>query len=314
MFFIREEQKNGFDIIVLENKEKCSVKVVPDCGAMLHAMKIFKNDKDCFDIIDSYPDKATFDNEAEDTGFKGLKLSPFPCRVRNATYGFEGRNYHLQGFIKNGDAMHGFLYNKSFAVVGRTVTDTKAMVSLEYDHATPDSGYPFTYRCKVAYTLEEGNLLTVSTTILNTGSGNMPVADGWHPYFTLGDKVDHLRLQFRSDKMLEFDNLVPTGKVLQNVTFKEGTLIGTAEIDNSFILDADEPQPMCTLQNKEWRLEFYPDKSYPYLQIYIPPHRNSIAIENLSAPPDAFNNKMSLTILPAGGQAVFTTKFAVKKI
>jgi galactose mutarotase-like enzyme len=48
--------------------------------------------------------------------------------------------------------------------------------------------------------------------------------------------------------------------------------------------------------NANFRLTIEPDKEYPILQIYIPPHRNSIAIENLSGAPDNFNNKMGLVI------------------
>lgn len=311
MFCISEKQEFGFDKIVLEDLENCRVEVVPE-GAMLHAMKIYN--ADWFNIIDSYPDKSTFVHSPEAAGFKGLKLSPFPCRIKNASYEFEGNHYHLQSYKREGDALHGFLYNQVFVAVDRSVSADHASVTLEFDHHTTDSGYPFPYRCRVVYTLEKGNHLTVATTITNTGTQNMPIADGWHPYFTLGEKVDNLQLQIQSDKMLEFENLLPTGRVLENVTFKEGAIIGAAEIDNSFVLDQSEAQPMCTLQSGSWQLSFYPDNSYPYLQIYIPPHRNSIAIENLSAPPDALNNKMSLTVLPADGQAVFTARFVVKKL
>ena len=62
-----------------------------------------------------------------------------------------------------------------------------------------------------------------------------------------------------------------------------------------------------------WQLEIQPDASYPYLQIYIPPHRQSIAIENLSAPPDSFNNGIGLITLAAGESTVFSTQYVVKK-
>lgn len=310
--FVTEKQENGFDKIVLEDTGHCSVEIVPDCGAMLHAMKVYKENA-CCNLIDSYPDRSTFTSGAEAAGFMGLKLSPFPCRIKNAGYRFEGTDYRLQSFIRDSDAMHGLLYNKPFSVTDRIADEEKASVTLVYDYTGSDSGYPFPYRCRVDYTLEKGNRLTIRTTITNTGDKTLPVADGWHPYFTLGEKVNDLHLQFHSDKMLEFENLVPTGKVLPDDRFRQGARIDAAEIDNSFILDVEAPQPMCTLRNSEWRLEFYPDKSYPYLQIYIPPHRNSIAIENLSAPPDAFNNNISLTVLPPGGEAVFTTAFAAKK-
>ncbi len=69
--------------------------------------------------------------------------------------------------------------------------------------------------------------------------------------------------------------------------------------------------PSCELFNPENRLKisFYPSNNYPYLQIYTPPHRQSIAIENLSAAPDSFNNQMGLTLLAAGDSQTFTVHY-----
>lgn len=76
----------------------------------------------------------------------------------------------------------------------------------------------------------------------------------------------------------------------------------------------DACQPLCVLRNplKKIEIEIYPDKSYPYLQIYIPPHRKSIAIENISGAPDAFNNGMGVTTLEAGESALFKTSYKIK--
>jgi aldose 1-epimerase len=59
------------------------------------------------------------------------------------------------------------------------------------------------------------------------------------------------------------------------------------------------------------QVEIYPETSYPYLQIFIPNHRKSIAIENLSAAPDAFNNGIGLKVLAPGESASYTTKFVI---
>ncbi len=311
MLSVCEQQEHGFDKLILEDKGHCRVELVPGCGAMLHALKVYKGAA-YHNLVDSYTDKHNFSEAAETAGFKGLKLSPFPCRIKNARYDFEGRKYHLQSFTNGGDAMHGILYNKPFVVADSVAGNEKASVTLAYDYTGSDTGYPFPYRCEVVYTLEKGNRLSIATTILNTGDQTLPVADGWHPYFTLGEKVDDLHLQFCSDQMLEFDKLVPTGKILHNDRFLHGAAIGNMELDNSFLLNLEAAQPMCTLRSKQWELALHPDASYPYLQIYIPPHRNSIAIENLSAPPDAFNNKMSLTVLKPGTEAVFTTTLVAK--
>jgi len=53
-------------------------------------------------------------------------------------------------------------------------------------------------------------------------------------------------------------------------------------------------------------------RSYPYLQIYTPPHRRSIAIENISGVPDAFNNGMGFITLEPDQSAIFKTTYKIK--
>jgi len=47
--------------------------------------------------------------------------------------------------------------------------------------------------------------------------------------------------------------------------------------------------------------------------VYTPPHRKSIAIENLSAAPDVFNNKMGLQVLEPDEQATFATIYQISE-
>lgn len=313
MFGISAKQENGFDKIVLKNdQDDCTVEIVPSCGAMLHAF-IVKDGQGEINLIDSYSSKKEYDQSTESAGFKGLKLSPFPCRITKGSYAFNGITHQ---FLPNRDGavLHGFLYNKSFTVAKEHADKTSAQLVLQYEYAGDITGFPFPYTCIITYTLEKDNTLTVSTVVKNTGDSSMPVADGWHPYFTFGGKVNDLLLEFRSGEMLEFVNLIPTGKTIPFRDFAQPAQIDGREIDNSFVLDFSQPQPLCILRDpaSHRQLEIYPQKEYPYLQIYIPPHRRSIAIENLSAPPDAFNNGIGLLTLEPGGIADFSTTYKVK--
>jgi aldose 1-epimerase len=75
-------------------------------------------------------------------------------------------------------------------------------------------------------------------------------------------------------------------------------------------------QPACTLTNEKQniRLAIFANTNYPYLQVYTPPHRNSIAIENLSAAPDVFNNNMGLILLEAGESIGFSCAYEINTI
>ncbi len=312
MFIIGKDQQNGFDKLILtDNQSQSKIEIVPGCGAMLHAFTV-QTENETLNVIDSYSGKKQFDEKPEPEGFKGLKLSPFPCRIQNAAYTFNDQRYHLN---TTGTALHGLLFKQPFELVEQEATGDFARVTLVHKYNAGKAGYPFPYTCTVEYILEKENILKVITTVKNTGVTAMPIADGWHPYFTFGRSVNDLQLQFQSNEMLEFVNLIPSGKILPFATFSSSTTIGETILDNSFLLDFTKQQPMCILYDPltKWQVEISPDKSYPYLQIYIPPHRKSIAIENLSAPPDSFNNGMGLIVLEPGATTTFTTQFTVRK-
>ena len=291
-----EISENGFNKVILEDESNSTrVEIIPSCGAMLHAFQVISGGS-FLNIIDSYTNRENFENNAESAGFKGLKLSPFVCRIRDAAYQFNGKKYHFNKLYPDGSAIHGLLYRSAFQVIKLHGAAGEARVLMEYNYDGSDSGYPFGYNCAVEYKLEPLQKLTISTTLKNPGPSSIPVADGWHPYFTFGKKIDELMLQFQGPEIVEFENLIPTGKLLPNKDFLEFQRIGNTVMDHSFVLDFKREQPMCTLMDPAsgLALEIFPDRIYRYLQIYTPPHRKSIALENLSGAPDCFNNKMGL--------------------
>jgi aldose 1-epimerase len=116
---------------------------------------------------------------------------------------------------------------------------------------------------------------------------------------------------------VDFDaGLIPTGKLSPYQEFGSLKKIGTTEFDHCFTVNFAECAPLCVLRDTSTKLqlEIYPDRSYPYLQVYTPPHRNSIAIENLSAIPDAFNNGTGLQVLAPGELMIFKTIYKITSI
>ena len=163
--------------------------------------------------------------------------------------------------------------------------------------------------------LEKNQQLRVSTKVNHSNNNAIPFADGWHPYFNLGkDGIDHCTIQFGSQHMFQFDDtLIPTGFIIEDLRFENETSLQNVQLDNCFLLNNEETAN-CILKNKQLQLTITPDNSYPYLQIYTPPHRQSIAIENLSAAPDAFNNKIGLLMIEPNKDYLFSTSYQVKKL
>ncbi|PSJ79162.1 aldose 1-epimerase, partial [Neisseria iguanae] len=240
-------------------------------------------------------------------GFRSAKLSPFACRVRHGRYVFHGQNYQLEGKFKAAEhALHGLMYDLDFAIVESGADAQSAWVELAADYRYGDNGYPFAYRLNIVYRLNSDGL-NVTTCATNTGDTAMPLADGWHPYFTLGGKADDWTMQLNSNARLAFDeDLVANGDILPDTRFQTASSMQGVKLDNSFVL-ADFDKPACVLDGNAVQLRIYPDSSYPYLQIYIPPTRDSIALENLSGAPDCFNNGLGLRVLAVGETQVFHT-------
>ena len=313
-FSVERKTENGFNKIILKDSvTQTSVEVIPYCGAILHAFIVLHNGH-FINVLDQYNSMEDFAKNVETKGFKSCKLSPFACRLKKASYHFGEMQYTVDKFLMGENAIHGLLYDAIFEVKQQEANDEKASVVLSFAYKGTDAGYPFYYDCNITYTLEKENTLRLSTEIINKDKGLIPVQDGWHPYFTFGSKIDELQLKFQSHEKIIFDEgLVPAGETIAYHEFDSLKKIGDIFLDNCFSLNFSECQPLCVLRDRVQKLqiEIYPDKSYPYLQLYTPPHRNSIAIENLSALPDAFNNGIGLITLAPQTKAIFTTTYKI---
>ncbi len=311
------KNNTDFEIIILQDVTTgTSVEIIPACGGILNAFIVAHNGT-ALNVIDGYDNVEDFKNNAESKGFKSCKLSPFACRIDNASYHFGEKKYTIGKFLLNGAALHGLLYDAVFIVKEQWADEKSAGVSLQHHYKGSDKGYPFVYTCTVVYELKANNALTVTTVITNNDAGLIPIQDGWHPYFSFGGIIDDLQLEFQSKEIVEFDEaLIPTGKLLPYQEYGALKKIGTAAFDNCYTVNFAECQPLAVLRDpvKKIQLEIYPDKSYPYLQLYTPPHRKSIAIENLSAVPDAFNNGIGLQVLSPGASANFITVYKLTSL
>ncbi|MDP4258175.1 MAG: aldose 1-epimerase [Bacteroidota bacterium] len=319
-FSIRHFHQDGLSLVSLKDENSGSEAVLlPGYGAALHAFKVatavpqHNGAGEMFNVVDNYTSLEQVKNEMG-VNFKGPKLSPFPCRIADATYRFAGAEYRFEKTFFDGTAIHGLLFDKSFAVTDEVAGKTSASVILQHRYNKENAAYPFIYDCAVKYILHPENLLEVQTIVTNLDKTTIPIADGWHPYFRLGGKIDDWLLRFNSEMIVDFDeHLIPTGHLMKYDDFCEERRIGSTQLDNCFVLGTSKTGPACELSNPSTglRISLFPDSGYPYLQIYTPPDRQTIAIENLSAAPDCFNNKMGLILLPPGHSQTFTVNYKV---
>ncbi len=245
-------------------------------------------------------------------GFKSSFLSPFTCRMNKGEFAFADTNYKIEKFYLPPHAIHGLLFDAVYDIIDTNSSNNDASVTLQHTYLATDKGYPFTFTVQHVWALKANNQLSVTTTVHHTNTTAIPYAQGWHPYFTLGSTVDNYTLQFDSNTMLEFDStLLPTGNNIARTEFAEGASLKGVFLDNCFKLDATANQPKCILSYNNINVTIVPDSSYPFLQVYTPDDRQSVAIENLSGAPDCFNNGIGLRLLEPNTSSIFTTSYFV---
>jgi len=243
------------------------------------------------------------------TSGRGQVLAPWPNRIENGSYEFDGKRMQLPlTEPEHGNAIHGLVRRATWNVVDQT-TDR---VVLDYV-LEPQPGYPFTLGLGIEYSLADSGL-AVTTTARNIGSGPCPYGSGQHPYLTLGTPtVDSLRLQVPGQTVLLSDERgLPVGEESvdgSEYDFRAGRTIDDAVLDNAYTeLERDTDGRACVVLDDPdggAGLALWVDDSYPYLMVFTGDRlpdvaRRSIAVEPMTCPPNAFRTGVSLTRLDPG--------------
>lgn len=313
MFSVEQQSDAGYEMIVMQSSGS-RIEILPHCGAIINAWYIVTASGAVINIIEGYDSAEDFEQHCESKGFRSCKLNPFVGRIEKDGFEFGGTQYTPEKFSLKGLPIHGLVYNIAYDVVHTHADENGVVVQLETCYPATDPGFPFQYTVMVEYLLLPDETLTINTMVLNQHDDIIPMSDGWHPYFTLGNSINECTFEMASDSMLEFNaDLIPTGEVIAYEKFGQHQLISTAELDNSFLLQHPLPGPACTFTNPAngLKLQVWPHASYPILHLYTPEGRQSLAIENISAAPNAFNNSIGLIYVQPGDSCTFSTTFKI---
>jgi aldose 1-epimerase len=305
-FAIKIEPCADFKLIHIINEGTKQQIVISTKGGLLNHW-LQPTNAGWFDIIDGNNFTQGW-NHFEKNGFKSGKMNPFSCRLKNGKFTHEATTYTIDKFYLGAHALHGIIYDALFEIDHTECNDEKGTITLSFKYHGIDKGFPFQYEIHIQWTFEKDNKVSVCTSLQNNDLKSFPMMDGWHPYFKLGENIDDCTIQFYNKGLLEYNSeLIPTGNFIPNNEFEQAKALLDLELDNGYLL-ADE-NPKCTFENCRYKLVVTPDKHYAYLQLYTPPGRKSIAIENLSAAPDCFNNKMGLHIMQPQEVWSLTTQY-----
>lgn len=289
-----------------------SLTILPEMGGALKDL-VFLFSGSHQSIMDGYADREEFVSR-HTALYKGSKLFPFANRIKDGTYHFEGKSYRLSiNEADNRNAIHGLVHDLPFEIKKCIADDRSALIVLKYVHTSSDpltDAYPFDFALQIEYSWNVASGFTCSSIVQNTGSCSFPFVDGWHPYFQIGSDLEGVQLKFPAKHAFLCDARgIPTTRTTAFNKFAELENIGMHTFDTCFELkpNAGKIPGMAEifLQNPDAGIAFkiWQDAgagAYSYLQIYTPTDRKLIAIEPMSAIPDAFNNGIGLAVLHPG--------------
>ena len=240
---------------------------------------------------------------------RGQVLAPWPNRIQDGSYEFEGKRLQLPlTEPEHGNAIHGLVRQAMWNLVELE----SARVVMDYV-LRPQPGYPFTLALTIEYALADAGL-TVTTTARNLGIEPCPYGSGQHPYLTLGTpSVDSLRLQVPGRVVVFSDErgLPVRSEPVEGTEydFGAGRTIGGEVLDNAYteLERGSDGRARVLLDDPsgEAGITLWVDEGYPYLMVFtgdpLPDvARRSIAVEPMTCPPNAFRTGESLIRLEPG--------------
>ena len=306
---------DGFQVHVLRQDQKAVAEIAPGLGNNCFAFRVAAagvgSDGDQWlHLIDAPPDLTTLQQQPDIYGIP--ILFPFPNRIRGGTWHFEGQTCHFDKPAESPTSIHGLLLKRPYRVASHTANDKGAALTSTLDSGEfQDIGrqFPFPFSITITYTLKDA-ALSLNVSIQNTGSNNMPVGFGIHPYFRVALSRNAnaaaalIKVPAAAYWELDADSL-PTGKTLAaggELDLRNGRPFAGLELDHVFTDVQMDPDGFsrCFIENPDTGLGMVieSDPQFRELVVYTPPGRDTICFEPYTCPTDAIN--LEAKGVPAG--------------
>ena len=308
------ENRDGVEVVRLtqsgDGPVEAEAEVVPAFGGNCLAFRAGG-----LDILEPAPFETL---RASPTAYGIPVLFPFPNRVRDGAFRYDGRTFHAD------PPRHGFVRDKAWNLAGSGASDaegawaTSRIEAERYPEAILGR-FPFPFRLDVTYRLK-GGALAMETAVANTGKATMPFGFGIHPYFR---KPERGTVLVPASKRWELEDSLPTGKVVDvadKFDLRAPRSLEGLELDDVFTALGPGPNGRveCVLRDDAAGAETvvgFDAGPFPEVVVFTPPApRRAVCVEPYTCPTDAFNLRdrgvpVHLIELPPGETMTFLIRF-----
>lgn len=263
--------------------------------------------------------------------FRGAVLAPWPNRVVDGRYPFDGVDNELAlTEPTRGHALHGLVAWTDFRVAEHAADRVVLVTTIP-----AQTGYPHRVDVRVEYRLDADGLATTITGT-NTGPTPAPWGTGPHPYLVAdGDPrpgaVDGWTLTLPAEQVLEVtpDRLVPTDLAPVDAVddgvfdLRVPTRIGDRFVDHAFTGFHRDGAGVARIDvvapdGRGVRMAFGPECGWAQVHTAdhtVPEwHRVGLAVEPMTCAPDAYNSGAErglVALAPGGSHAASWTISAI---
>jgi galactose mutarotase-like enzyme len=246
----------------------------------------------------------------------GATVLPFihPWGNRLARWGYRaaGKRVSLKGVAlptdTNGLPIHGNMFDTAFEVTRAN----ESRVTARYDYSQREKlrAFPFPHIVTIDARVDGERGLTIATDVTPTSDRAVPISFCFHPYFRMPRAPRRTwELRWPACEHIEVDRAtIPTGA--RTPQKAERGPIGARTFDDHYALGRDRTFGVST-DDRTLSLHF--DRSYPFGQLFVPPRRQLVAIEPMTAEINALGHDAAPIVQPGDRfRASFTIRVSAR--
>ncbi len=248
------------------------------------------------EVLDVFPE--FLDGKSRPTRSGIPILFPFPNRIRQGRFTWEGVSYELPQNDPLGNAIHGFCADRPWRVIRQAENFVTGEFQLSLDAPDRLACWPSDFRLQVEYRLVHQRL-RANFQILNCGSQRLPWGLGTHAYFRapLGQagRRDDCTVEVPASEQWQLIESLPTGDkrpVSPENDLRGGRSLAGMTLDDVYTgLSYAGPQFDCILIDERAGMQLTQTCPPIFREIvaFTPPNRNCICLEPYTCVTDAIN-------------------------
>ena len=254
-------------------------------------------------------------------------LYPFPNRIRNCRFTFDGTEYVLPD-NDGGRSLHGLVYDTPFQFETPVVTDDDISVKTKLEILP---GHPIYKLFPIANSLELNYILGADGLTIQVKISNLdqekrfPFGFGIHPYFNVLGLKSQVKLYVPAKKWMEAVNLIPTGRLIDldksPADLSKPTKLSGLNLDEVWYgMEPKKPQAII-YEALGKKMVLYASDIFTHSVTYTPPFESFLCVENQTNSTDChnlyakgFEEEAHLLILKPGESISGTIRFCLEDI